>query len=179
MDFKKFGWMLIILGGSLGVVAAYHAMIPYINRWDDFKVISDATMAGYRTREYIEMKAERATDAQRVFGFGWAGAVTVFLGLALIFSSKKSSSTKSPASFAQSEKTYWICGKCNETTETAKNTCWSWRRSTPQQLVQLILDALKPLPHIITGQANIVPGQHIGLGGCVVKDASQHGISKP
>ncbi|OYU12618.1 MAG: hypothetical protein CFE38_06360 [Comamonadaceae bacterium PBBC1] len=125
MDFKKFGWMLIILGGSLGVVAAYHAMIPYINRWDDFKVISDATMAGYRTREYIEMKAERATDAQRVFGFGWAAAVTVFLGLALIFSSKKSSSTKSPSTFAQSEKTYWVCGKCNETTETAKNTCWS------------------------------------------------------
>lgn len=23
------------------------------------------------------------------------------------------------------EKTFWVCGKCNETTETAKNTCWS------------------------------------------------------
>lgn len=22
-------------------------------------------------------------------------------------------------------KTYWVCSKCNETTETAKNTCWS------------------------------------------------------
>lgn len=23
------------------------------------------------------------------------------------------------------QKTYWVCGKCNETTETSKNTCWS------------------------------------------------------
>jgi RNA polymerase subunit RPABC4/transcription elongation factor Spt4 len=23
------------------------------------------------------------------------------------------------------QKTYWVCSKCNETTETAKNTCWS------------------------------------------------------
>lgn len=22
-------------------------------------------------------------------------------------------------------KTYWVCGKCNETTETIKNTCWN------------------------------------------------------
>jgi len=23
------------------------------------------------------------------------------------------------------QKTFWVCGKCNETTETGKNTCWS------------------------------------------------------
>lgn len=26
---------------------------------------------------------------------------------------------------ASAQKTYWVCVKCNETTETAKNTCWS------------------------------------------------------
>lgn len=30
----------------------------------------------------------------------------------------------SAATLSQSQ-TYWVCGKCNETTETAKNTCWS------------------------------------------------------
>lgn len=30
----------------------------------------------------------------------------------------------SAATPSQSQ-TYWVCGKCNETTETAKNTCWS------------------------------------------------------
>jgi RNA polymerase subunit RPABC4/transcription elongation factor Spt4 len=31
--------------------------------------------------------------------------------------------TKQPVPAQQ--KTYWVCPKCNETTETAKNTCWS------------------------------------------------------
>jgi rubrerythrin len=125
MDFKKFGWMLVLLGGVLASVAGYYSMIPYINRWDDWKVIAEATNAGYATSEYIAMKAARAVDAQRVFGFGWAAAISAFLGFALITSSKKSSQIYSTAVPSQSAKTYWVCGKCNETTETAKNICWS------------------------------------------------------
>jgi rubrerythrin len=125
MDFKKFGCMLVLLGGALASIAGYHHFSPYINRWDDFKVIAEATKAGYATSEYIAMKAARAVDAQRVFGFGWAAAISAFLGVSLIISSKKSSQTDSTAPFSQSVKTYWVCGSCNETTETEKNTCWS------------------------------------------------------
>lgn len=32
---------------------------------------------------------------------------------------------QSSSSTLNAQKTYWVCGKCNETTETAKNTCWS------------------------------------------------------
>lgn len=31
-----------------------------------------------------------------------------------------------PSDFSKgSQKTYWVCGKCNETTETVQNSCWS------------------------------------------------------
>ncbi len=91
MDFKKFGWMLVLLGGVLASVAGYYSMIPYINRWDDYKAIAEATEAGYATSNYIAMKAARAADAQKVFGFGWAAAISAFLGVSLIISSKRSS----------------------------------------------------------------------------------------
>lgn len=117
--------MLVLLGGVLASVAGYYSMIPYINRWDDWKVIAEATNAGYATSEYIAMKTARAVDAQRVFGFGWAAAISAFLGFALIASSKKITTDISTAFPSQSAKTYWVCGKCNETVETAKNICWS------------------------------------------------------
>lgn len=125
MDFKKFGWSLVLLSSALAIVAGYYSLIPYINRWSDFEVIAEATKAGYATGDYIAMKAARAVDAQRVFVFGWAAAIGAFLGASLIASSNKSSSTNTPAPITGSEKTYWVCGKCNETTEIAKNTCWS------------------------------------------------------
>lgn len=125
MDFKRFGWSLVLLSGALAIVAGYYSLIPYINRWSDFEVIAEATKAGYATSDYITMKAARAVDAQRVFVFGWAAAISAFLGVSLIISSKKSLQTGSVAPFSQSVKTYWVCSSCNETTETEKNTCWS------------------------------------------------------
>jgi hypothetical protein len=91
MDFKKFGWMLVLLGGVLACIAGYYSFSPYINRWDDYKAIAEATEAGYATSNYIAMKAARAADAQKVFGFGWAAAISAFLGVSLIVSSKRSS----------------------------------------------------------------------------------------
>ena len=70
MDVKKFGWMLVLLGVVLGLVCAYYSMIPYFNRWDDFDVISEATKAGYATREYLRMKAAQAVNQQRMFMLG-------------------------------------------------------------------------------------------------------------
>jgi hypothetical protein len=125
MDVKKFGWMLVLLGVVLGLVCAYYSMIPYFNRWDDFDVISEATKAGYATREYLRLKAAQAVNQQRMFMFGWGAAISSFIGWALIVSSKKPPQRASPIAIDQSVKTFWVCGKCNETTDTAKNTCWS------------------------------------------------------
>jgi hypothetical protein len=125
MDVKKFGWMLVMLGAILASVASYYAFIPYIDRWEHFRVVAEATNVGYVTQEYIEMKAGLIQGRQRIFQFGWASAVSIFLGVAFIFSANKSKTIGQRQVQDVAMKTYWVCGKCNETTETAKNTCWS------------------------------------------------------
>lgn len=128
MDVRRFGWMVVLLGAILACVAAFYALLPYLNRWDHFAVTVEATKAGYATSKYLDMKAELSQAQERLFLFGWGSVIALFLGGALIFSGKRSS--PAPTKWNGDpprgrDKTYWVCAKCNETTETEKNTCWN------------------------------------------------------
>lgn len=89
MDFRKLGWMLLLLSLLLGGVACYYALVPYLDRWVEAEAIQDAIRAGYPTDKYVSIKASFSLAKSRLFIFGWAAGVTGFIGLALIVSSNK------------------------------------------------------------------------------------------
>lgn len=89
MDFRKLGWMLVLLSLLLGGVACYYALVPYLDRWVEADAIQEAIRAGYPTDKYISVKASFALAESRLFMFGWTAGIACFLGLALIASSKK------------------------------------------------------------------------------------------
>ncbi len=87
MNFKKFGWYLVYLGGIFGLVAALFAWMPYNMRWEHFNAISRATLGGDSSALFA---IERQFETYKVveIGFGIAAAITLFIGAAMIFSSR-------------------------------------------------------------------------------------------
>jgi len=89
MNFNKFGWYLVYLGILFGFVAGVFAYIPYNLRWE----YAEAIMKSIRGdgAKLWQMQDEFATYARFKLGFGLGGAVTLFIGTAMIFSSKENS----------------------------------------------------------------------------------------
>jgi len=82
MNFKKFGWYLVFLGGIFGLIAALFAWMPYNMRWESYNAIVSRDDS-----KYFEIQRQFATFGMLKIGFGIASAITMFLGAALIFSS--------------------------------------------------------------------------------------------
>lgn len=155
MDAKKLGWALVALGLAFAAVAGYYAYQPYSMRWEYAEVIGRAIMRGGYSSELGEWKTMFADFEERKRNFGVAAAITVFIGLAINFSSKAESSDatkKCPfcAETIQSEallckhcgkdqpaedpdaKLNWVCPSCNAISKGSLHACWACHKPRPE-----------------------------------------------
>lgn len=103
MDFKRFGWYLVMLGVIFGLAAAVFAWLPYDMRWEHFRAVT-----GYDRSELLRIERQFETYGQFKIGLGIAAAITIFFGAAVIASAKPPSSRKDGTSDSDT----WICSAC-------------------------------------------------------------------
>lgn len=155
MDTKKLGWMLVLLGLVLGIVALYYARRPHALRWEYFEVLSEAIRRGGYSNELGNWKAMFADFEERKRTFGIASAITTFIGISVVFSSKSETSEntkKCPfcAEAIQSEallckhcgkeqpaedseaKLNWVCPSCKAISKGNFQDCWACHKPRPE-----------------------------------------------
>lgn len=86
MNFNKFGWYLVYLGGIFGLVAALFAWMPHNMRWEHYEAIRSATFGG-DTSTLFRIERQFEIYGMVKIGFAIACAITLFIGAAMILSS--------------------------------------------------------------------------------------------
>lgn len=150
MNTRKLGWMLVLLGLLFAVVAGYYAYQPHAVRWDYAEVLGRAIDRGGYSSELGDWKTMLADFEERKRNFGIAAAITVFFGLAVVFSSKSEApevTKKCPfcaeviqtdavickhcgrdqpvAEIVSSAAPDWTCVECTALNPSDQHVCWN------------------------------------------------------
>ncbi len=149
--------MLVLLGLAFAVVAGYYAYQPHAMRWEYAEVLGRAIDRGGYSGELGNWKTMLADFEERKRNFGIAAAITAFVGLAVVFSSKSEApevTKKCPfcAESIQSEallckhcgkeqpaedpsaQMQWVCPSCNAISKGSFLQCWLCKKSRPDDV---------------------------------------------
>ena len=155
MNTKKLGWILVALGLVFAAVAGYYAYQRYALRWEYAEVLGRAIQRGGYSNELGDWKTMFSDFDARKQNFGMAAALTTFIGLAFIFSSKPEASadTKKCPFCAETiepeallckhcgkdqpaedpdAKLNWVCPSCNAISKGSLHACWACHKPRPE-----------------------------------------------